>query len=210
MEVCTNGGIGGFGGFPIDDVGGSGTTAVTTPRDNVDTGLGYNRNNDDDADLFSELYSESPDPVNLHGEENTRNNNMSVNDTDYHLFGECRSIEENDDSDDFKFSEDEIEPDELSVKSIDNESEEEECINNLVATNDHVDSSMESLLGNEIRDENTATLPSSSLTPPQVVSPILTGSNGRNNTTTPRSFLGGQLFRRTFGQLSGLSRRSDK
>lgn len=63
-------------------------------------------NNQEDPDLFSELYSESPAPVNLHGGDNERAANVSeidgvtsVDDLS-HSFEECRSIEEDEDIDD--------------------------------------------------------------------------------------------------------------
>lgn len=102
---------GGIGGIvaPRDDDGGSlgiNHAAAAFGAPNSNSGNNISEEDDDDIDLFSELYSESPAPVNLHGEDDTRigiegisNNHDSSDDIDVDLnllFEECRSIEEED------------------------------------------------------------------------------------------------------------------
>jgi hypothetical protein len=213
------GGIGGLGGFAIDNtggIGGGGATTMDTPRNNDspffarESSPPWNINrDDDDADLFSELYSESPDPVNLHGEEDTRVNGIRVNDLD-RLFDECRSIDDYD-SDDSKDSENEDEADDQATKSNPCDSVSHESFITQNANDNHnADVSIDSLSEIESQ-ESTATLP-----PPSSPSssaafrvPVRIGSIGRNSSPAPGSSpsLGSRLFRRTFGRLPGSSSR---
>ena len=79
----------------------------------------YTNDDEDDTDLFSELYSESPTPVNLHGEDDTRivgiSENNSLNEDLSQLFEECQSIEEDDEGSDDGTNEEEVEPTEAEV-----------------------------------------------------------------------------------------------
>ena len=213
------GGIGGLGGFAMDNtggIGGGGATTMATPRNNDspffarESSPPWNINrDDDDADLFSELYSESPDPVNLHGEEDTRVNGIRVNDLD-RLFDECRSIDDYD-SDDSKDSENEDEADDQATKSNPCDSVSHESFITQNANDNHnADVSIDSLSEIESQ-ESTATLP-----PPSSPSssaafrvPVRIGSIGRNSSPAPGSSpsLGSRLFRRTFGRLPGSSSR---
>jgi len=211
--IVTNAGMGGVGdGFNTAGVLGP-FSPVTTPRNNARSSAvsgnmtPQNHRHDDDADLFSELYSESPYPVNFHGEENTRVNNQSGNDVEC-LFEECQSIDE-EDSSDYKFSEDENEEDRPAIKS---KLEENPIILVDSDIDDHIDASLESLSGNESNECTTS--PPQSLTSTEeaiVLTHIGSNDRSRNNTSNPRSSysLGRRLFRRAFGRMSGSSRRSD-
>jgi hypothetical protein len=215
--IVTNAGMGGVGdGFNTAGVLGP-FSPVITPRNNVRSSAisanatPQNHRNDDDADLFSELYSESPDPVNFHGDENARVNDQSGNDLEC-LFEECQSISEEDsgdDSGDYKFSEDESEETKPAIKSkLDGDT------NILVDadSDDHIDVTLESLSGNE-SNECTTPPPQSLASTEEAIALAQISSNGRsrNNTSNPRnsSSLGRRLFRQTFGRMSGSSRRSD-
>jgi len=106
--VMDGGGIGGITAPRNDDGGSLGINhaAAAFGAANSNSGNNIGEEDDDDIDLFSELYSESPAPVNLHGEDDTRigiegilDNNDSSDDIDVDLnllFEECRSIEEED------------------------------------------------------------------------------------------------------------------
>jgi len=213
------GGIGGLGGFAMDNagsIGGGGATTMATPRNNDspffarESSPPWNNNlDDDDTDLFSELYSESPDPVNLHGEEDTRVNGISVNDLD-RLFEECRSIDDYD-SDDSKDSENEDEVDDQATKSNPGDSVSQESFNTQNANDNHnADGSIYSL--SEIESQgSTATLPppSSPSSSAAIRAPVGIGSIGRNSSPAPgpSPSLGSRLFRRTLGRLSASSSR---
>jgi len=97
-------GLAGLGGL---STGGGGVAATTntnaTPPFVNNPPFGSTTNHDSDHDLFSELYSESPIPVDPHGDEATDitgiHNYNHGNDLG-ELFEECRSIEEEDSDDD--------------------------------------------------------------------------------------------------------------
>jgi hypothetical protein len=212
-------GIGGLGGFAMDSAGGlgGGAPAIHTPRNNdrpffgLASISGNNNLDDDDAGLFSELYSESPDPVNMHGEEETliNINGMSANDID-RLLDECRGLDDFD-SEDCRESENENEADMRASKSNPSDSESEQSFNTPNANNNvnidgsNIDESIESLSEIESQESNaTVPTPSSPPSPSNITASIRIDSIGRNSTS---SSLGGRLFRRTFGRLSGSSSR---
>ncbi len=202
----TMAGIGGLGGFLVDNAGGfgDGAAAIDTPRNNSRPFFGQastprnNSHDDDDADLFSELYSESPDPVNMHGEEDTHVNinEMSVNDID-HLLDECRGIE--DDGEDRR---------DIENENIANIQQSFNTLNvNNSGNNDGsiIDASIKSLSEIESQESNPILpSPSSPSSPSDITASTRIGSIGRNSTS---SSLGSRFFRRTFGRLSGSSSR---
>ena len=143
-------GAGGLGGLLLE-AGGLGNTAVATATavaaDGADDSTEHDGNdhddslinhtaspatalsfgnirvdsNEEDPDLFSELYSESPAPVNPHDEDDERASSVSETDGVISIgnlslsFEECRSIEEEDDNDDSDDTDKEMEA--MSVSS---------------------------------------------------------------------------------------------
>ncbi|KAL3769860.1 hypothetical protein ACHAWU_007066 [Discostella pseudostelligera] len=213
--------FGGMGGFPFDNVGVGATTPTASPRNNqhnqffhrASPAVASPTENNDDADLFSELYSESPDPVNLHGEDNSHGEEIDRDGFDGsdlgHLFEECLSIEE-----EASFDNDED----------DNDDEDKAAENKDDANDDSINGSMLSLSeieshGNtsEISPALTASASSVSLVPNvppiSVMQADVIGSNENLGVPALRRSspsLGNRLFRRTFGRLSLPSRRSSE
>jgi hypothetical protein len=216
------GGFGGLGGFPFDNAGVGGTTPTASPRNNqhnqffhrASSAAASPAENNDDADLFSELYSESPDPVNLHGEDNSHGEEIDRDGFDGsdlgHLFEECLSIEEEASYD---------------TDEDDNDDEDKASENKGDANDDSINGSMLSLSEIESHGSNTseicpaltASASSVSLVPHVPPIPVMQvdviGSNEDLDVPALRlsspSF-GNRLFRRTFGRLSRPSRRSSE
>jgi len=94
----------GLGGL---STGGGGVTTTTNTNNNTpfanNPPFGSTTTHDSENDLFSELYSESPNPVDPHGDEAATNiagiHNYNHGNDLGELFEECRSIEEEDSDD---------------------------------------------------------------------------------------------------------------
>ncbi|KAL3769228.1 hypothetical protein ACHAW5_001960 [Stephanodiscus triporus] len=210
-------GIGGLGDFVMDYDGGIGgdATTITAPRNNDIPFFdrvsppGNNYHDDDDADLFSELYSESPDPVNLHADEDMRINGIGYDDFE-RLFEECQSIEDYDS--DCNDSKNEDEAVDRTTKLNSGDSVFREDFNTQNGNNDNIDGSIESLSEIESQESmETLPPPSSPSSLAAIRASMRIGSIGRNSAPAIGSSpsLGSRFFRRTFGRLSGsASRRS--
>ena len=224
MPGGTGGGIGGLGGIMDTGLGmdinannrnsgspfaNSTTFATATPS---------TPNNEED-NLFSELYSESPQPVNLHGEDDARIEGIradaGANDLNL-LFAECRSIDEESTDDDEDLHPTEAE---VALSMVDNIP----CIeaDSIVATQlttintdtigaSNTPSSGSSILAlSEIESEESA----DTQHPPSQSSSSDTNNNDNSyadavalnsplqGSATRSPSFGNRLFRRTFGRI---------
>jgi len=145
----------------------------------------------DETDLFSDLYSESPPPVNLH---QSQRNNDAINenrDSLSQIFDECRSIEEESDS---SVDSAATQPfDSKVVASTDEDAvpvvEEETILDDSEVVNESNDT------GNHGLAIETAPSPDTLPSPPD--------ASRRHSSAS----FGSRMYRRTFGRLSGPSRR---
>ncbi len=224
------GGIGGLGGFPFDSFGVGNIMPTVLPRSNHNhlfsaaaaTAAASPTINNDDADLFSELYSESPDPVNLHGEDNSHAAEMGNDGFDVsavsQIFEDCLSIDEEVSCD----SDADINHDLEIVASIDTEIIDSQTVeNNDMCDDNSIDGSILALSEIESQGSITSQQASNSTASITSVDPTLTASfpslqvedtGSDHNIDAPASQRSSPSLRnrlsRTLGRFSRTSRRS--
>jgi len=182
--------LAGLGGLSTGSSGGVATTTNNTAPFVNNPPFGSTTTHDSDHDLFSELYSESPNPVDPHGDEATDiagiHNYNHGNDLG-ELFEECRSIEEEDS--DEEEGESIVDSDGSSILALSE-------IDSQEATSPP---RLSILQGSPQRSTTSSTIVADDRTP--VSSP-----SARIALRSPS--LRSRLFRNTFGRLPGSSRRS--
>lgn len=180
----------------------------TTPSLNASGGAfgGINQQtNQDDTDLFSDLYSESPSGVNLHGQENeavatTTEIEESCNDLTQ-MFDECRSIEgESEESD----LEPPLDDEAVITGQLSNESAEKRT----TVSSDSHDGVGNNISTADASSGNNGTLTLSeieSTSQESIASPYTASTSQLENQRS--SSLPNRLFRRTLGRFSSVSSR---
>ena len=174
----------GDGGTSVTRNSSVGTSATATPElqqsnDGID--------GDEIDHLFSDLYSESPPPVNLH--QNHRNDGTENCENLSQIFEECRSIEEESDS-----------INSAATQPFDGEVE--------ASTNEVVGSEVEEgaslSASGRVNESNDASNASSTIGTASSLDtrPAAAGANRRRSSTS----FGSRMYRRTFGRLSGSRR----
>lgn len=235
------GAFGGLGGLPFDNLGIGGTAPTASRQTNhnrvvrVDTAAATGAavasptQNNDDADLFAELYSESPDPVNLHGENNSHGETVDRDCFDGsalgELFEDCLSIEEevscatDDDASNGKTDVDNSVATDTEISAADAEKTENNDI--MDANDDSTDGSIlalsdiESQGSIEFRQAASSTTDTNiGLVPSLTSFPLLQAEAVVDNDFVApeprRPSLGNRMFRRTLGRLTPASRRSSE
>ena len=162
-------------------------TPVSQQRNNNDSGM-----DSEEIDLFSDLYSESPAPVNLHQGDQDDDDDGNCDNLNQ-AFEECRSIEEESDS---------------SIESVGNQSSD----GKVVASNDEetgtalggiaASTNSELPFGSNGANEGDATI--QDVPPIDARTPPASPSRRRSSAS-----FGSRMYRRTFGRLTGSSRRSN-
>ena len=189
--------LAGLGGLSTG--GGGGVAATINANNNAlfvsNPPFGSTATHDSDHDLFSELYSESPAPLDPHGDEATDiagiHNYNHANDLG-ELFEECRSIEEEDSDEEEEAMGSDNGSSILALSEIDSQE---------AASPPRVSISQ----GSPQRSTASFTILADDRTP------VLSPSSRAEGRTTPRSpSLRSRLFRNTFGRLPGSSRRSSR
>mmetsp|Transcript_642 Transcript_642/g.1035 ORF Transcript_642/g.1035 Transcript_642/m.1035 type:complete len:1191 (-) Transcript_642:65-3637(-) len=181
-------GIGG-GGTPVNRNANVSAPVTATPVQQQSSGGGID--GDEIDHLFSDLYSESPPPVNLH--QNHRNNDAISGNRDNlsQIFEECRSIEEESDS------------------SIDSAATQPFDGKVVASTHEDVVSAVEegaisadSEVVNESNDASNDSTTVGTASSPDTRPPPPAADRRRSS-----SSFGSRMYRRTFGRLNGSSRR---
>ena len=172
------GGLGiGSGGTPVNRSANVIAPVTATPEQHQSSGGGMDG---DEIDLFSDLYSESPPPVNLHQSQSGNRESLD------RIFEECRSIEEESDSSTYSAA---TQPFDSKVAVANTDEDVESIVEYETILDD-------SELANESNDTSghSSTIETAS------------SPNAASRRRSSSSF-GSRMYRRTFGRLSGSSRR---